>query len=271
MPIELIEYDKTEYIEYKKWIMLTNGICGKQIIIDNIETNYIITPDANVFNIYTEYKLKAFINNHGYYSVNIQLGKRGSYKTRRIHQLLGLAYIPNPEHKPAINHIDGNKLNLKLTNLEWVTIAENNKHARKTGLVVPHTLDPEKSFFTQHSIQEVRFVCDLLQSGMSPKKISRTYNLGYDFIQKIRRGVTWTNVSKDYDFPDVKRYSEIFTPEEQDKMNYYFSEGYSVREVIKLMNFEYNESIRGNVKHQKKRYEKLVKDAQEIEASLNMI
>lgn len=258
MPIELIGYDPTEFIAFKKWVLLTNGIIGKQIIIEDIETNYIITPNADVFNIYTEYQLKPFINAYGYYSVNIQLGKRGNYKTRRLHQLVALGYIPNPENKPAINHIDGIKLNLRLSNLEWVTILENNTHARETGLMTPHGPDPENCNLTQHTIQEVRFVCEQLQAGMSPKKISRKYNLGYDFIQKIRRGITWKNISKDYDFPDIKRYSEVFTPDEMDKMNYYFSQGYSVRDVIEAMGFEYNQNIRSNVKYQKKRYEKLV-------------
>ena len=254
MSITLIEYDNTPYIEFRVWITLSNGIRGKQINIDDIETNYIITPDCKVYNIKTEYLLKAFISNRGYYSINIQLGSRGNYKTRRLHRLYAMAYISNPENKAVINHIDGNKLNLDPSNLEWASYSENNIHAYITGLKMPTKHEPETCNLTTHTRYEVELVCDLLQSGLSPKKISKEYNLGYDFIQKIRRGITWTEISSKYEFPDIQRYSSIFSPDEMMRMNYYFSLGYSVRQVIDSMGYEYNEHIRGNVKYQKQRY-----------------
>lgn len=51
-----------------------------------------------------------------------------------MHLLLAKCFIPNPDNKPQINHIDGNKYNFSLDNLEWVTIAENAQHAFKNGL-----------------------------------------------------------------------------------------------------------------------------------------
>ena len=51
-----------------------------------------------------------------------------------IHRLVGTAFIPNPLCKETINHIDGNKANNYVSNLEWATQSENNKHAFKTGL-----------------------------------------------------------------------------------------------------------------------------------------
>lgn len=51
-----------------------------------------------------------------------------SKKTTRVHRLIALTFIPNPEKKRYINHIDGNKLNNKANNLEWVTASENLKH-----------------------------------------------------------------------------------------------------------------------------------------------
>lgn len=63
----------------------------------------------------------------------------GKQKHLYVHRLLAKAFIPNPENKPHINHIDGNSRNNKLDNLEWVTPRENTAHAIKIGLIT--TLD----------------------------------------------------------------------------------------------------------------------------------
>lgn len=66
-------------------------------------------------------------NRHGYYQVT--LSKEAKSRTLRVHRLVALAFIPNPDNKPYINHIDGNKKNNRVSNLEWCTASENNWHA----------------------------------------------------------------------------------------------------------------------------------------------
>ena len=58
-------------------------------------------------------------------------GKRSSYL---VHRLVALAFIPNPNNKPEVNHIDGNSFNNHVSNLEWVTRSENIKHSFKPNL-----------------------------------------------------------------------------------------------------------------------------------------
>lgn len=67
----------------------------------------------------------------------VDLYKDGCRRTRGVHQLVAEAFIPNPEHKPEVNHKDGNKHNNHVSNLEWVTKKENCEHAWKTGLARP--------------------------------------------------------------------------------------------------------------------------------------
>lgn len=72
----------------------------------------------------------------GYPSVGLRIFREGksSQTIFKIHRLVATYFIPNPQNKPVVNHIDGNKYNNTVTNLEWCTIAENTQHAYRTGL-----------------------------------------------------------------------------------------------------------------------------------------
>lgn len=68
-----------------------------------------------------------------YLTVCLHEGK-GICHFMRVHRLVAETFIPNPQNLPQVNHIDGNKGNNTVTNLEWVTPLENTSHAWKNGL-----------------------------------------------------------------------------------------------------------------------------------------
>lgn len=76
--------------------------------------------------------LKPTLTSNGYAAVKICAN--GKRKIHKIHRLVALAFIPNPEQKGDVNHKDGNKANNHVDNLEWNTRKENVNHAWQTGL-----------------------------------------------------------------------------------------------------------------------------------------
>lgn len=82
--------------------------------------------------------LKPLTSGKGYLMVG--LCKNGRMHWEKIHRLVAILFVPNPENKPQVNHLDGVKTNNQASNLEWATGGENLAHAYKTGLKMA---DPE--------------------------------------------------------------------------------------------------------------------------------
>lgn len=97
--------------------------------VPGYEDLYAISERGQVWNKRTGWQLFGNVNSHGYMVVS--LTKNGKKKDCKLHRLLALAFIPNPNGYECVNHKDGNKLNNKLDNLEWCTKKYNNHHARE--------------------------------------------------------------------------------------------------------------------------------------------
>ena len=82
------------------------------------------------------------IQRKGYYAVTLWMNNKAY--CRKVHRLVIEAFTPNPDSLPCINHIDGNKLNNHIDNLEWCTYQQNMQHAVRTGLTHPHQWTDEE-------------------------------------------------------------------------------------------------------------------------------
>jgi len=95
-------------------------------------SSYKISESGEIWSNKAEKWLKPSLNN-GYKHVGLY--NNGKRDRMSVHRLVALNYVLLIEGKNYVNHIDGNKLNNHYTNLEWVTVAENCKHAAKLGLL----------------------------------------------------------------------------------------------------------------------------------------
>lgn len=104
--------------------------------IKGYEGVYKVSDNGDVYSLNKRgfsglYKLKKEVDICGYHRVS--LCKNGKHTHKRVNRLVAEAFIPNPENKPIVNHIDYNKENNSVTNLEWVTQRENVTHSAKVG------------------------------------------------------------------------------------------------------------------------------------------
>ena len=106
--------------------------------VKGYETYYQVSNLGNIRSIkspqgnYRERPKKSFIGNSGYPTVDLWKNNKGTKHS--VHRLVCIAFLDNPDNKPTVNHIDGNKENNEISNLEWNTYSENHIHAFDTGL-----------------------------------------------------------------------------------------------------------------------------------------
>ena len=133
-----------------------------------------------------EKMLSQFLSSAGYPTVNLY--KDSNLKASYVHRLISEAFIPNPENKPQVKHIDGDKRNNDLSNLEWCTIKENRNHAAQKGLAA-RGAQAGIAKLNRKAVLEIKA---LLKSGEKQKKIAKRFNVSICAINDINTGRTWS-------------------------------------------------------------------------------
>lgn len=143
---------------------------------------YKITKDGTVYGKYGK-KLIGHIDRCGYHEV--ALSRNGRYKWHLTHRLVAEAYIPNPNNLPFVNHIDGNKLNNNVDNLEWCTRSENARHSFKCGL--QNNVTNQYGNFRVLNSDQIERIYELHKLGYIDKIIAKEIGCSRELVgRKIR-------------------------------------------------------------------------------------
>lgn len=129
-----------------------------------------------------------FKSNCGYVMVGIY--KDGTQTNFLVHRLVGKAFIPNPENKEQVNHINGIKTDNRVENLEWNTRSENINHADRNNLRVLKGTNNAGAKLTELQVIQIRNI----GNAKSIEEISKSFNVGINCIKKILKRETWNHI-----------------------------------------------------------------------------
>ena len=135
--------------------------------------------------------LKSGFSAFGY--LRVVLCKDFQKKNRSIHILVAKAFIPNPEGKTQVNHIDGDKKNNHVSNLEWATPAENIHHAFEVGLR-KSGCEHFRAKLTAEQVREIRRDCVPGDPERGFKAFAGKFNVIYETISDAYHRITYKNV-----------------------------------------------------------------------------
>lgn len=128
-------------------------------------------------------------NTVGYKAVGLR--KNNKVVFSKVHRLLAIAFIPNPEDKPCVNHIDMNRSNNIINNLEWCTYSENTIHFFENGRKAARN---ENHGLSKLSNEDVVNIKSRLKSGEKGITLAKEYVVTTATISRIKNGKIWNNI-----------------------------------------------------------------------------
>ena len=134
-------------------------------------------------------EIKPWVSKNGYCTVSAKIGP--SRPKMFVHRLVALAFVPGFSEGLTVNHINGNKLDNRPENLEWVTLSENTKHQWRTGLVDLRGENAPNHKLTQRQVIHIRRA---LRAGIPANSIAIIAGVNPSTIHLIEKGKRWASV-----------------------------------------------------------------------------
>ncbi len=130
--------------------------------------------------------IKKQVHTKGYYMVSLPKTKSKPL----VHRLVAIAFLGSPKEKLEVNHIDGNKKNNNINNLEWISHRDNIMHARSLGLMTNGGEDPRK--LTSEDVLNIRRL--YRPQKYTQQMLAKQFNVSTTTISLIIRGIAWKNL-----------------------------------------------------------------------------
>lgn len=128
---------------------------------------------------------------HGYLFVDMSLNNK--IHTSLVARLVAHAFIPNPENKPTVNHINGIKTDNRTSNLEWATHSENMQHSYDTGLRLrPNGANAGRATLNKGTVLEIR---RRYAQGEKQQSLADEFGIVHQTIYSIVNRLTWKHVN----------------------------------------------------------------------------
>lgn len=183
-----IEYCEIQYPNYQHKLISSQGVSME---FRNIYTNYQVSDSGVILGVRGN-ELKPFNNGRGYKIVKIKIA--GKWTSKAVHRLVAEAWLPNPKNLPEVNHIDCNRDNNIVTNLEWCTHSYNVSYSYSQGF---REVGGELNANCKTDLGTVLEICSLLQQRLKSSKI-RDLGYDYDLVRAIKSRKNWKDISKDF-------------------------------------------------------------------------
>ncbi len=137
--------------------------------------------------------LKQRVSHDGYVWYNLCMN--GKQYTKRANRLVAEAFVNNPENKPTVNHIDGDKSNNNAENLEWATREEQMQHAYANGLKKPvRGYLQGNHVLSEDEVREIRRIYKGHNKKFGMNALAKKYNVSPSVIDKCVRRKSYKNV-----------------------------------------------------------------------------
>lgn len=161
--------------------------------------HYYATDDGHIYSEHLKRNISEYTDKDGYKKVRLSNGD-GSRKVFSVHRLILETFIPNENSKNLqVNHIDGNKTNNNLINLEWVTNKENVNHGYRIGLY--HNIGDNNNGDHKLCTKQVLEIIDLLlEHNLTIQEIANKYEVSKHAIESIKYKKTWKHLTQNINF-----------------------------------------------------------------------